>query len=114
MIYFVALLINAGYAQKAAKSVYFELGDAGLASLNYDMRFSKKESGFGFRVGAGGFTETNNYGYGSGRNAILTIPLELNYLPGKGGRHYAELGAGGYTHIRVKCQYLQWWWRQHG
>ena len=49
---FVVTLCN---AQTAAKSVYAELGGAGLASINYDMRLQKKEDGIGFRVGVGGF-----------------------------------------------------------
>ena len=35
------------FAQKAAKSAYVELGGAGLASVNYDMRLMKKEDGIG-------------------------------------------------------------------
>jgi hypothetical protein len=73
-------------AQTAAKSVYFELGGAGLASINYDMRLQKKEDGLGFKVGIGGF---NVDGVGA-----LFVPLGLNYLLGKDERNYFEVGAG--------------------
>jgi hypothetical protein len=39
-----------------AQSVYAELGGPGLASLNFDTRFSKTNGGFGGRVGVGGFS----------------------------------------------------------
>ena len=38
------VLVTSVIAQKAAKSVYAELGGAGLASVNYDMRIMKKET----------------------------------------------------------------------
>ncbi len=73
-------------AQKAAKSINFELGPPGLASINYDMRLQKKEDGLGFRVGVGGFSIDGN--------GAIFIPLGLNYLIGKDQRNYFELGAG--------------------
>jgi len=33
----------------------FELGGPGLASFNFDMRFSPREDGFGGSIGFGGF-----------------------------------------------------------
>ena len=83
------------FSQTAAKSVYFELGGAGIASVNYDMRLQKKEDGLGFRAGIGGFAiryDDGNGGYE--RDGILTVPLEVNYLLGKDNRHYFEVGAG--------------------
>ena len=82
-------------AQTAAKSVYAELGGAGLASVNFDMRLQQKEDGLGFRVGIGGFSVRLDNGFGqTDRSGILTIPLELNYLLGKDHHHYFEMGAG--------------------
>lgn len=73
-------------AQTAAKSVYFELGGPGLASFNYDTRFSKKEDGIGARVGFGGLKIDND--------GILFIPVGLNYLLSKDKKNYFELGSG--------------------
>lgn len=75
---------------QSAKSVYVELGGPGLASVNYDMRFTGGESGIGGRIGIGGI-----YAFGAG---ITTIPIGLNYLFGNGGSNYFELGAG-YTPV---------------
>lgn len=88
---------NAQYKEKPettspAKSIYFELGPPGLAAINFDMRFQKKEDGLGFRVGLGGFTI-------DGTGAIF-IPLGLNYLIGKDQRNYFEFG-GGATIVKV-------------
>ncbi len=69
-----------------AQSIYFELGGPGLASVNYDTRFSKKEDGIGGRVGVGGFSVD-----GTG---VVFIPIGVNYLLGKDKRNYFELGAG--------------------
>jgi hypothetical protein len=73
-------------AQTAAKSVYFELGGPGLASVNYDMRFQKTDGGLGFRAGIGGFKVEDE--------GALFIPLGMNYLLGKDQRNYFEMGAG--------------------
>ena len=75
-----------GFTQTAAKSVYFELGGAGLATVNYDMRFQKKNDGFGFKVGIGGFKVDEE-------NALF-VPLGVNYLIGKDERNYFEVGLG--------------------
>jgi hypothetical protein len=84
-------------AQTGAKSVYFELGGAGLASINYDMRLQNKEGGLGFRVGVGGFSI-------DGASAIF-VPLGLNYLLGKDERNYFEIG-GGVTIVSYKDDYF--------
>ncbi len=90
-----SLFFTVANAQKAAKSVYAELGGAGLASINYDMRLQKKEDGLGFRVGVGGFSiRVNDFNGGTDKTGILTVPLELNYLLGKDNRNYFEVGAG--------------------
>ncbi len=74
------------FAQQAAKAVYFELGGPGLASFNFDTRFSKKEDGFGARIGFGGFSLD--------QSGAVFVPVGLNYILGKDGRNYFELGAG--------------------
>ena len=96
-------------AQKAAKSAYAELGGAGLASINYDMRLLKKQDGIGFRVGVGGFSATfssdDSYS-SSNKTGILTVPLEINYLLGKNEKNYFEFGAGAtIVSVRNKFNY---------
>lgn len=73
-----------------AKAVFFELGGPGLASINYDMRFTKSESGIGGRVGIGGFS----IGTGTERATVVFIPVGVNYLLGKDGKNYFEVGGG--------------------
>ena len=89
-IIFLLLLFFTFYhsslAQHAAKAIYFELGGPGLAAINYDTRFSKKEDGLGGRIGFGGFSVDNT--------GAIFVPAGLNYLIGKDGKHYFELGAG--------------------
>lgn len=84
------------YSQ-GAKSIYVELGGPGLASANFDMRFSNKEDGLGFRAGIGGFSVSTSYyfdGSGGSKTSVITIPLGLTYLLGKDKKNYFELGAG--------------------
>jgi hypothetical protein len=89
----LALILTAGAVNsQAAKSIYFELGGPGLASINFDSRFSKKEDGLGGRIGVGGFSID-----GTG---IVLIPVGLNYLLGKDGKNYFEIG-GGITPVIV-------------
>ena len=68
--------------------------------INYDRRF-KGNDGLGFRVGLGyGYSESS-YFMGLSHNIYgIAVPLEINYLLGK-GRHKLELGFGaslGYYH----------------
>jgi hypothetical protein len=86
VIAFVAIF-SIAKSQSSAKSVYFELGTPGIASINYDMRLQNKSDGLGFRVGVGGVTI-------DGTGAVF-IPLGLTYLIGKDNKNYFELGAGG-------------------
>jgi len=73
--------------RNASQSVaYFEmLGQGGLATLNYDQRFTKSTNGPGFRVGIGYINVGKFSGY--------TLPVGLNYLEG-GNSKYLELGLG--------------------
>ena len=69
-----------------AKSVYFELGGPGLASINFDSRFTKSEAGIGGRIGIGGFSIDDA--------SVVFVPIGLNYLLGKDNKNYFEIGAG--------------------
>lgn len=71
---------------QGAKSMYFELGGPGLASINFDTRFGPNEGGFGGRVGIGGFSI-------DGAGAIF-IPVGINYLLGNDNKNYFEIGGG--------------------
>ncbi|MBL0146766.1 MAG: hypothetical protein IPP48_14615 [Chitinophagaceae bacterium] len=87
-------------AQTPAKSIFFELGGPGVASLNYDMRFTKSESGIGGRIGIGGFS----IGTAGERTSTIFIPIGVNYLIGKDGKNYFELG-GGVTPVLINDSY---------
>jgi hypothetical protein len=72
-----------------AQAVYGELLGSGLIfSAHYDFRFAKKQNGLGMRVGLGFF--------GGSDGGILTVPVGINHLAGK-GPHYFESGIG-YTY----------------
>ncbi len=86
-------IMSSLHAQKAASAIFFELGGPGLASLNYDMRFQKKEDGLGFRVGFGGFSIDGV--------SVVTVPVGLTYLLGKDEKNYFEIG-GGVTYVNAK------------
>jgi hypothetical protein len=89
-IFFAAILLfslmQTVSAQSGAKSMYFELGGPGLASINFDTRFGKTEAGIGGRIGVGGFSVD-----GSG---VVFVPIGINYLLGKDNKNYFEMGAG--------------------
>ncbi len=87
-------------AQSPAKAFFFELGGPGIASVNYDMRFTKSESGFGGRVGVGGFSLSD----GSEKFGVVFVPVGVNYLIGKDSRNYFELG-GGVTFVSSSDSY---------
>lgn len=102
---FLFVISAAASAQKAAKSVFAELLGPGIASINYDMRFQKKEDGLGFRVGIGGFSFKETFydgnNYYEDKTAITTFPMAVNYLLGKDSKHYFEVG-GGVTIVTIK------------
>jgi hypothetical protein len=76
-------------ASPRAQSVYLEfLGNGLVFSGNYDFRFQKSQKGLGMRVGLGFF--------GGSGGGIITLPIGLNYLTGK-GPNYFEAGLG-YTY----------------
>ena len=70
--------------------MFFEIGGPGIASFNYDQRFFRKESGLGGRIGAGGFS----FSFDGVREGIFFFPAGANYLFGRDGKNYFELGAG--------------------
>ena len=76
---------------QGAKSVYVELGGPGLASVNFDTRFGKKEDGLGGRLGIGGFSVRDDLG---DKASVIFIPLGVNYLFGKDEKNYFEIGGG--------------------
>jgi hypothetical protein len=82
----VLFLSQTLFAQTAGKSIYFEVGGPGLASFNYDTRFSKTDEGIGGRVGFGGL-----YVDGEG---LMLIPVGLNYLLSKDKKNFFEVGTG--------------------
>jgi hypothetical protein len=82
----VAIAVSFTAKSQAAKSIYAELGGPGLASLNFDTRFTKSEGGIGGRIGFGGFSVDGG--------SIVLFPIGLNYLIGKDQKNYFELGAG--------------------
>ncbi|HET9430790.1 MAG TPA: hypothetical protein VFO70_06420 [Chitinophagaceae bacterium] len=82
----LAFIIAINAKAQAAKSIYFELGGPGLASVNFDTRFSSREGGLGGRIGVGGFSV-------DGTSAVF-IPIGINYLLGKDTKNYFEIGGG--------------------
>ena len=90
-IFFVFTLAMAAFhfaSAQSAQSVYFELGGPGIASFNYDIRFSGREGGLGGRIGVG-FSNIVDPG-----SSVTYLPLGINYLFGKDKRHYFEIGGG--------------------
>ena len=94
-MFFVFTLAMAAFhftSAQSAQSVYFELGGPGIASFNYDTRFSGREGGIGGRIGVG-YSKFVTDGI-----AQVYLPLGINYLLGKDKRHYFEIG-GGFTPV---------------
>ena len=89
-ILFCLSFIN--HAKGPAMSVYAELGGPGLASINFDTRFSKNEGGFGGRIGVGGFSIRDEFSDES--VGLIFLPIGVNYLIGKDNKNYFEIGAG--------------------
>jgi hypothetical protein len=95
LLFILPLFFFTQSKSQSSKAVYAEIGGPGLASANYDMRFSPNEDGFGGRIGVGGFSLSDGFG---SRASLFTVPLGLNYLLGKDGKNYFEIGAG-FTYI---------------
>ena len=89
-IFFVLTLALAAFhftSAQSAQSVYFELGGPGIASLNYDLRFSGRQGGLGGRIGVG-YSKLVSDG-----NSIFYLPVGVNFLIGR-EKHFFEIGAG--------------------
>ena len=90
-IAFIILIIlvstNLLNAQKKSNVMFFEIGGPGLASFNYDRRFTNSDDGFGARIGVGGIGSTNSESIG-----VITFPIGLNYLATGDHKNYFELG----------------------
>ncbi|MBP6513421.1 MAG: hypothetical protein KA347_12205 [Bacteroidia bacterium] len=90
-IFFAFTLAIAAFhfaSAQSAQSVYFELGGPGIASFNYDTRFSGREGGLGGRIGVG-YSKVVSSG-----SSLVYLPLGINYLLGKDKKHYFEIGGG--------------------
>src|SRR5437016_1979322 len=85
ILFCVAFCLSKNSAAQA-KSVYFELGGPGLASVNFDTPFSKGEAGIGGRIGIGGFSVDGE--------TVVFVPIGLNYILGKDNKNYFEIGGG--------------------
>jgi hypothetical protein len=91
--YFLVVLVSIGFSSqtikgqtKTSQAVFVEVKGSGInLTLNYDARFSKQINGIGGRIGFGYFG-------GKYQNAI-NIPIEANYLLGK-GNNFCEIGMG--------------------
>jgi hypothetical protein len=82
----IALLIIGSETSAQAPQLYAELGGPSLAGINFDTRFSKKENGFGGRIGIGGFSIDGS--------SLLMVPFGVNYLIGKPEtKNFFEVGA---------------------
>lgn len=86
VIFTLAMAATHFVSAQRAQSVYFELGGPGIASFNYDTRFGARQNGLGGRIGIGGYSIDGE--------GVVFLPIGLNYLLGKDGRHFFEIGAG--------------------
>jgi hypothetical protein len=75
---------------KSQAAMFFELGGPGLASFNFDTRFTGRNDGIGGRIGVGGFSIDDE--------GAIFVPVGLNYLIGKETKHFFEVGAG-FTYV---------------
>lgn len=75
-----------------ARTFFVELGGPGFISANYDFRFKDTRNAWGVRAGLGYFSIDDE--------SQFTVPVQINYLLGKGG-NYFEIG-GGATYVRHK------------
>lgn len=80
------------FNSSVAQTGFVELGGPGLASINFDTRFSKKNDGIGGRVGIGGFSFTETFT--DTKSGLIFLPIGLNYIFGKDNKNFFEVGAG--------------------
>lgn len=86
IVFAMLLLAFSTHSLAQAKSIYFELGGPGLASFNFDTRFSNSEKGIGGRIGFGGYSIDNE--------STIFIPIGINYLLSRDEKNYFEIGGG--------------------
>lgn len=90
LITLMALTLVITNLAKAQAAVFFELGGPGIASFNFDTRFTGRNDGIGGRIGVGGFHIDDE--------GAVFVPVGLNYLIGKDTKHFFEVGAG-FTYV---------------
>lgn len=88
------------------KAIYLEgLGSGLLLSANYDFRFKPTQDGAGMRIGVGGgsfdATVTSGGTTSAGTLGVVTLPVLVNYLAGKG--RFAFEGGAGVTPIYISA-----------
>lgn len=84
------LAMGISHFAKSQASMFFEIGGPGLASFNFDTRFTGRNDGIGGRIGVGGFSVDDE--------GAIFVPVGLNYLIGKETKHFFEVGAG-FTYV---------------
>ena len=108
---------NQETANLPGRTAFFaELGGPGiLFSANVDRRFKVSHLGFGWRAGVGfvtAYTETIDPTTGFTDyedQSVLTLPVQLNYIFGKGvSPHTFEVGAG-LTYVGKKLDILNFY-----
>jgi len=99
----------------ARNSFFAEGGSAGIMfSANIDHRFTESNLGLGGRIGLGFVTayeyDTSMYYYSYGDEvSTYTIPVQLNYIFGKGNSpHTFEVGAG-VTYVGKKLEIMNFY-----
>lgn len=85
---------SVAFAQDRDQSVYLEaMGPSNMLGVSYDARI-KPESSIGYRIGiAYSGSITKSFFGGKHDQNSVSIPLELNYLVGK-GKNKLEMGVG--------------------
>jgi hypothetical protein len=96
IITLVALFTTSITFSQTAKSVYVEAGGPGIASMNFDTRFTNKEDGIGGRIGVGGFK--------IGGTGAVFVPVGINYITSKDNKNYFEIGAGA-TYVSASADF---------
>lgn len=98
-------------------SFYAEGGGPGIMfSVNLDKRFKKSHLGFGGRIGLGFVSSyTSEYDPVTGTTlgydeaSVVTVPVQLNYIFGKGASpHTLEVG-GGITYVGKKLDIMNFY-----
>jgi hypothetical protein len=119
VLFFYAVQAQSGSDGKTVSgrtAFYAELGGPGiLFSANIDSRFKPSHLGLGGRVGIGFVTADeveydpqNGYPIYESRS-VLTVPVQLNYIFGKGNSpHTFEVG-GGVTYVGKKLDVLNFY-----